>query len=97
MRIGDSPKDPVSSRNSVQQAQKTTAKGASSQTGSPASKQGAAPAESSELTAQLNEVPEIRAEVVAEIESRLEAGDLLTREAAEQTAQAILDQLHEEL
>ena len=47
----------------------------------------------SELALRLKEIPEVRADVVAEVQQRLRDGELLTREAAEQTAAAILSDL----
>ncbi len=43
------------------------------------------------LVQSMNQSPEVRSERVAEIQQRLLAGDFLTRQAAEQTADAILN------
>ncbi|MCX7422833.1 MAG: hypothetical protein NT013_25295 [Planctomycetia bacterium] len=49
--------------------------------------------ENSELKAQLQELPEVRADVLEDVRQRLHRGELLTREAAEATATAILSDL----
>lgn len=49
--------------------------------------------EASRLTSQLRDIPEIRPEVMAEVRERLKRGELLTRDAAEATAAAILADL----
>ncbi|MBW3540540.1 MAG: hypothetical protein KY476_09725 [Planctomycetes bacterium] len=46
--------------------------------------------EVSELLTQLQEYPDFRPDVVADIERRLKNGDLLSREAAEAAAEAVL-------
>ena len=51
------------------------------------------PRENSELKAQLQELPEVRADVLDDVRQRLHRGELLTREAAEATATAILSDL----
>lgn len=43
--------------------------------------------------AALHDIPEVRADVVEEVRQRLNRGDFLSREAAEQTAEAILSDL----
>ena len=50
--------------------------------------------ETSELMSKLQELPEVRPEVLEEVRQRLHRGELLTREAAEATASAILSDLH---
>ena len=50
-------------------------------------------AESDSLLASLREIPEVRADVMEEVRQRLHRGDFLSREAAEQTAEAILSDL----
>jgi hypothetical protein len=47
----------------------------------------------SELLSQLHGIPEVRPEVIEDVRQRLKRGDLLTREAAEATAAAILSDL----
>ena len=49
--------------------------------------------ESSELMTQLQAIPEVRVEVLEDVRQRLQRGELLTREAAEATATAILSDL----
>ncbi len=49
--------------------------------------------EASALMAKLQEIPDIRADVVEDVRQRLQRGELMTREAAEQTAAAILSDL----
>ncbi len=46
--------------------------------------------EFAELVAQLKEIPDVRIDVVSDIERRLNSGELLSREAAEATAEALL-------
>jgi hypothetical protein len=48
--------------------------------------------EVAELVTLLRETPEIRAEVVADIEQRLKTGELLTPEAADATAESLIDE-----
>ncbi len=50
-------------------------------------------AESDPYLAALHEIPEVRADVIEEVRQRLNRGDFLSREAAEQTAEAILSDL----
>ena len=45
------------------------------------------------LASQLHDIPEIRPEVLEEVREQLKRGELLTREAAEATAAAILADL----
>ena len=42
---------------------------------------------------RLRELPDVREDVIAAVEERLKNGDLLTPEAAEETARQILEQL----
>ena len=49
--------------------------------------------ETSELMAKIQELPEVRADVLEEVRQRLNRGELLTRDAAEATANAILSDL----
>ena len=46
------------------------------------------------LTSQLKEIPEVRQDVIARVEKRLNDGVYLTRESAERTAEAILNPEH---
>ena len=48
-----------------------------------------------QLMSQLHDLPDFRPEVVADIERRLEDGDLLTPEAAEAAAEAVIAELAE--
>lgn len=50
-------------------------------------------AESDPYLAALHDIPEVRADVIEEVRQRLNRGDFLSREAAEQTAEAILSDL----
>ncbi len=43
--------------------------------------------------AKIQELPEVRADVLEEVRQRLNRGELLTRDAAEATANAILSDL----
>lgn len=54
---------------------------------------GIAASPTSELMAQLQTIPEVRPEVLEDVRQRLQRGELLTREAAEATATAILSDL----
>lgn len=49
--------------------------------------------ETSELMSKLQALPEVRPEVMEDVRQRLKRGELLTREAAEATANAILSDL----
>ena len=49
--------------------------------------------ETADLMAKIQELPEVRADVLEEVRQRLHRGELLTREAAEATANAILADL----
>lgn len=51
------------------------------------------PTEGNELLGRLRALPDVRSEVVDDVERRLRDGDLLTRQAAEQTAEAILAEI----
>lgn len=98
MRVGDSNSagrpQVGADRSSGSGASRVDRKSASASSGT--SSGGKSSAAGSGLSAQLKEIPEVRAEVVAEVQQRLRDGDLLTREAAEQTAAAILSDLHGE-
>ena len=52
-------------------------------------------AEVSQLLAQLQEISEIRPEIVADIKRRIEKGELLSQEDAEATAEAVLADVSE--
>ena len=45
------------------------------------------------LVASLHEIPEVRIDVIEEVRERLNRGEFLSRDAAEQTAEAILAEL----
>lgn len=62
-------------------------------TSSEQSSESTASGEYSPLMASLDELPEIRMDVVEEVRQRLKRGEHLTRAAAEQTAEAILSDL----
>ena len=49
--------------------------------------------ETSSLMAKLQEIPDVRADVIEDVRQRLQRGEMMTREAAEQTAAAILSDL----
>ena len=93
MRIdGESSGSPLFGRRPVRPG----AAGGSRRTSSSSSAQPAstgAARENSELMSQLQEIPEIRADVLEDVRQRLQRGELLTREAAEETANAILSDL----
>jgi len=56
----------------------------------PSSESEAVSSEQSALLARLRALPEVRPEVVEEAKRRVRDGELLTRQSAEQTAEAIL-------
>lgn len=75
---------------------RTTRSGAaagSRRTPSTPSSSGSVSHEPSELMTRLQSLPEVRSDVMEEVRQRLERGELLTREAAEATANAILADL----
>lgn len=49
--------------------------------------------ETAALVSGLSEIPEVRPELIEEVRQRLARGEYLTRDAAEQTAEAILADL----
>ncbi|MEK6257850.1 MAG: hypothetical protein AABP62_04440 [Planctomycetota bacterium] len=57
------------------------------------SSESATRAETAPLVAGLHEIPEIRVDVIEEVRERLNRGEFLSRDAAEQTAEAILADL----
>ena len=95
MRIGDSPREPLfpgrkkvrstsssdaaDSSKSAESRDETTSEGAGS--------------ELNELMVRLRELPDVREDVIAAVEERLRNGDLLTPEAAEETARQIIEHL----
>ena len=50
-------------------------------------------AESDSLMIALDDIPDVRADVMEEVRQRLDRGDFVSREAAEKTAEAILSDL----
>lgn len=94
MRIdGESAGSPLFGRRPVRPGAAGGSRRASAASGAakPATTSGAR--ESSELMAKLQALPEVRAEVLEDVRHRLHRGELLTREAAEATAAAILSDL----
>jgi hypothetical protein len=49
--------------------------------------------ETTGLVSALQDIPDVRPEVIEEIQRRLDRGDYLSRDAAEKTAEAILADL----
>ena len=80
-----------SARPGASGARRASAASSSASTSSTSSASGSR--ESSELMSQLQALPEVRAEVLEDVRQRLQRGELLTREAAEATATAILSDL----
>jgi hypothetical protein len=89
MRIGPSRKGEAAGRKSVGGSK--ASKAATSDVQSPQTQQ--TPTEGSELIGRLRAFPEIRPEVIDDVERRLRDGDLLTRQAARRTAEAILAEI----
>ncbi len=89
MRIGPSREGQPAGRKSVRSSKGSDA----SPSGASSSQTQQTPAEGSELISRLRSIPEIRSEVIDDVEQRLREGDLLTRQAAEQTAEAILAEI----
>jgi hypothetical protein len=89
MRIGPSRESRPADRKSVRSSHGP----ATPPSESHASQTQQAPTEGSELIGRLRSLPEIRSEVVDDVERRLHEGDLLTRQAAERTAEAILAEI----
>ena len=50
-------------------------------------------AELADLLARLRDLPDVREEVIEDVEEKIRNGSLMTREAAEATAREILEQL----
>lgn len=95
MRIGDSPREPMFPG-------KRKVRAASSSSGSDTSRSAdagkdvtteGADSELAELLARLRELPDVREEVIADVEEKIRNGTLMSREAAEETAREILEQL----
>lgn len=95
MRIGDSPRDPLPpGRKKVRAASSSTGSETSrSPEGSQDVSTNAPDSELADLLARLRELPDVREEVVSEVEEKIRNGSLMTREAAEKTAREILEQL----
>lgn len=91
MRIdpGSSNIPPVPGRRSGRVSSRTSSSLGSSEKSSETSTS----AELAPLLAGLDEVPEVREDLVEEVRLRLNRGELLTRDAAEKTAAAILADL----
>ena len=89
MRIGDRPSgQPISGQTN----RATTSTSAKSEAKSAESKSSAS-AVDAEFLGRLKEIPDIRADVLADVERRLADGQLFTRDAAERTATALLAEL----
>ena len=90
MRIdGESSGSPLFGRRPVRPG----AAGGSRRPGSSKPSSTASSHETSEIKSQLQAIPEVRPEVLEDVRQRLQRGELLTREAAEETATAILADL----
>ncbi len=90
MRIdGESSGSPLFGRRPVRPA----ATGGSRRASSAKPSSTASSRETSEFAAKLQSLPEVRPEVLEDVRQRLQRGELLTREAAEETATAILSDL----
>lgn len=93
MRIGDRPNSqPVTGP----QTNRAGGKSAAGTTGSSSGARRASsvdPSVTSEFVGRLKALPDVRADVVADVERRLNEGLLLTRDAAERTAEALLADL----
>lgn len=93
MRIdGESSGSPLFGRRPVRPGAAGSNRRISSAAAKPAATAGSR--ETSELMSKLQELPEVRADVLEDVRQRLHRGELLTREAAEATATAILSDLH---
>lgn len=95
MRIGDSAREPVlPGRRNVKGAGGSQKAGEASGASSSSSSGSAyGTTEVSELMGRLKDIPSVREEVVAEVGQRLKKGDLMTPEAAYDTAKRILSSL----
>lgn len=82
--FGRRPARPGSAARGVRRASSTASSSASSTSSSRVN---------SELMSKLQAIPEVRAEVIEDVRQRLQRGELLTREAAEATAIAMLADL----
>ena len=90
MRIdGESLGSPLSGRRPVRPG----AASGSRRTASAKSASTAGSRETSEFMNKLQALPEVRSDVLEEVRQRMQRGELLTREAAEATATAILSDL----
>lgn len=72
---------------------RVTKRGSSSISSSEQSSDSSSSTEITPLLASLEEFPEVRKDLVEEVRQRLNRGELLSRAAAEQTAEAILADL----
>ena len=95
MRIGDSPREPMFPG-------KRKVRATSSSSGSDTSRSAdtskdvstdSTDSELADLLLRLRELPDIREEVIEDVEEKIRNGSLMTREAAEATAREILEQL----
>ncbi len=90
---GNSNIPPIPGRKPGRVAQRSSTSSLSSSGETPTESESVASIEVAALMAGLDDVPEIRSELVEEVRRRLGRGDHLTRAAAEQTAAAILADL----
>lgn len=91
MRInGESPESPLFGRRPVRPGSASGSRRAASTSSSSSSAATTSSHPTSELMAKLQGIPEVRLEILEDILQRLNRGELLTREAAEATAVAIL-------
>jgi hypothetical protein len=94
MRIdGESYGSPLFGRRPVRPGATGGSRRTSSPSQSSSTSSTSASRENTELKARLGELPEVRADVLEDVRQRLHRGELLTREAAEATATAILSDL----
>ena len=81
----------VSGRTPVRSGSDT--KASSSKAGSATSSSTPSDKVGEELLARLRAIPDVRANMLADVEQRLNSGQLLSREAAERTAEAIVAEI----
>ena len=92
MRIGDSPREPLFPGRKKVRSASSAESGAEPESSDETTSESAS-AELSELMVRLRELPDVREDVIAAVEERLKSGELLTPEAAEETARQIMDHL----
>lgn len=95
MRIGDSPREPLfPGRRKVRSTSSSADSQASGSTdGSHDASTDSTDSEFAALLDRLRQLPEMREDVITDVEEKIRNGSLMTREAAEETAREILEQL----